>query len=656
VTLLHSLLLALAAASLAAAALRLASRAVPSGLERVLSAAVVAVAAATAEALVLGWLGLGMDAVALTGAAVLTYVAARLALPAPETALARELRRWWEGAGRAIRLAAGGLLGGALATLAAFVLRPTLGFDTFLYHLPIAVTWVQQGDPGAVNAITPRFAVGAYPSLDELALAWSAAIARSFVPFSVWPFGLLAITASGGWLGLRSLGVARPAAALAVCALVVSQQVVGWQHTGASTDPASLAWLVAAGALCAASIGRQGRAPRPALLPPALLAAALAVGTKPTVAPLALVALVAAARVHRRDLRTIVRPLAWAAAGGTLVGGWWYVRNLALYGSPLWPFYATPWGTTEPPALRAAPTFVNHLHETVSAVGTRYLETFGGGLLLICAALLAPLLDRRRMVLWSAGATAIALIAWASTPNTGLRAPASPILVLGTLSTTRYLVGGVAAAALTVALVTTRMRAARYVAYAVLAVAATIDVAQTFDLGRPSVPSGWIVLGGAAAGALAVAALGRTRLPAPGRRAAAALTVAATVALPALALAAVTPRYLDRLAGAGLAGQPDGELLRWFRDQPGYDDGSRPIAILPLRQSVFAGPRLDHTVDLVTGASCAELRRRARRGWVVVWGARAPTLSTPRSRRPLRCFDGTAPVYRDAVHDVFATG
>jgi hypothetical protein len=654
---LHALLLAVAVAALAAAALRVVSLGIPSGLERGVGAAVVAVATAAAEALVLGWLGFGMDAFVLTAAAALTWVAAALACPAPELPPSEELGARWSALAPRGRLAAGALTGAALAALAAWVLRPRLGFDTFLYHLPLAVTWIQEGDPGAVNQVTTLFPVGAYPSFDELTLAWSAGIARSFVPFSIWPWGLLLLTGAGGWLGLRALGVARLAAALALAAVVVSQQVAGWQATGASTDPASLAWLVATAGLCAASLGRGGRPPRPVLLAPALLGGAVAIGTKPTIAPLVAIVLVATAVVHRAELRAIVRPLVSAAAAGALVGGWWYARDLVLYGSPLWPFYATPWGTPLPPGPRAH-TFLGSLRPTLDAIGTDYLEIFGGSLLLIVAALLAPLLDRRRLVLGASAVTALAVIAWMVTPNTGLTQSYVVIIRVGTLSTVRYLVGGVAAAALVVALVTRRRGAARWIAYAVLATGAGINVAQTFDLGHFAVPSPLVLLAGAALGALAAAGLGaaagRIRLPPLGRTARGALAVAAILAAGGAGLAAVTPRYLDRLAVKGLAAEPNGPLLRWFLEQPGFRDGTRSIAALPLRQSILAGPRLEHRVGLPAHPSCAELRRRARAGWVVLWGAHSPGARALLGHDPLRCFTGLRPAYRDAVHDVYA--
>ena len=645
-TVVHALLLALASVALLAVALRIVSRIVPHGLERALAAAVVAVAAAGGEALVLGWVGLGMDSFVLTGATVLTWFVAARMLPAPELSAGGELADWWGRLGTRERAMAGGIAGVSLATLAWWVLRPKLGYDTLLYHLPLAVTWVQDGDPGAVNDILPRGGVGAYAALDELMLAWSAGIARSFVPFSVWPVLLLVITVAAGWLGLRSLAVPRAAAALGLAAVVVSQQVAGWQDTGASTDPSALAWLVVTAGLCAASSARGERAARPALLAPALLAAALAVGTKPTVAPLALFVLIATGAAHRSQLRAIARPLALAVAAGCLVGGWWYIRNTALYGSPLWPFYEGPWGTALPEGARAGSTFLGNVEQTVDSLGGDYLEVFGGSLLLIVAALLVPLLDRSRLVVCASAATGLAVLAWTLTPNTGL-SDSNPLIIAaaGTVSTVRYLVGGVAAAALAVALVTRRPGAVRWIAYTVLAVAALVNVVQTLDLGRPAVPSVLLLLAGAAAGALAAAGTrSMPRVwPAP----------AVAVAVAVLALAIATPGYLDRLAAHGLSGQPDGELMSWFLDQPSFEDGERPLTTLPKRESVFAGPRLGHPVELDDGRSCAELHRRARDGWVVVWGARAvPTRGLLRPN-PLRCFAGTSPAHRNGAYDVF---
>src|SRR3954468_17906138 len=92
---LHHALLGASVAALGAAGVRGASPLAPSGLARVLVAAVFATAAAVAEAILLGFRALGGSPLALALAALGTWVAARAFLPRPVTAPAAELGAWW---------------------------------------------------------------------------------------------------------------------------------------------------------------------------------------------------------------------------------------------------------------------------------------------------------------------------------------------------------------------------------------------------------------------------------------------------------------------------------------------------------------------------------------------------------------------------------
>ncbi len=290
-----------------------------------------------------------------------------------------------------VALAAG--VGAWLVWAVWLVRHPILGADSMIYHVPEVIEWVHNGRPGSVSELFPGYPVGAYPVTNEVLLEWSSAISRSFVPVMLWAPVTLALLATAGWTGLRSLSVPRLPAGLAVLTLCLTPPLTHWQKNGAHTDLPALAWLVCAAALCAASVGR------PKLVTAVVLAAALAVGTKTTTLPLALLVLVIAAVIHREHLRALWRPLALACGVGLAVGGYWYLRNLVLHGSPLWPFVATPWGDPVPEVI--APS-----GEVVEQVYTRFLDTpgrtiefllsdwakpFAGGYLLIAGALLAPL-------------------------------------------------------------------------------------------------------------------------------------------------------------------------------------------------------------------------------------------------------------------------
>jgi hypothetical protein len=283
---LHHAGLVLAVAALGAAGLRAASAWVPRGLERLLAALVLAAATAAAEGLGLGLAGAGGDSVALVAAAVATWVAAARLAPPPAVAPLTELRGWWGGLGRP-RAALCGAVAGVWAAWAAWLLaNPALGHDMILYHLPEAIGWVHNGRPGSLVAVVEPLPVANYPVTHEVLLAWGMAIARSFVWVTLVTAAIPAIAAAAAWSGLRTLGVDRATAGLGAAALVATPAVVASQSGGASVDPAALAWLTACAALAAAA------AARPGALVPAVVAAGLAVGTKTTALPLALVVLV----------------------------------------------------------------------------------------------------------------------------------------------------------------------------------------------------------------------------------------------------------------------------------------------------------------------------------------------------------------------------
>src|SRR4051812_13349667 len=97
-------LLALSIAAVVDAGMRVAARSGAVGMERVVAATVLAAAAAVAQALLLGLVGLGSSPIALSLAAGATWYAARQ-LPGLAPPPRAELARWWRGLDRWARLA-----------------------------------------------------------------------------------------------------------------------------------------------------------------------------------------------------------------------------------------------------------------------------------------------------------------------------------------------------------------------------------------------------------------------------------------------------------------------------------------------------------------------------------------------------------------------
>ena len=676
----HLAMLGVAAALLGGAAVRLASVVAPAGLERVVSAAAVGVALAVVEALALGLVGAGSSPAALLGAALLTWAALRALAPAPAASLGAEARRAWAGLETWERVALGAVAGALVAFTAWMLRHPSFGIDGILYHSTEVVAWVDSGEPGSSVTINEPLPFGSYPLTNEVALTWACGIARSFVPVAPWMAGMLALLAASSWLGARTVGASRPVAALAAASLALLPVTV-FQLNGPNTDLPALAWLVTCAALALAATrpgatgaGRPARGARPELLAPALVAAGLAVGTKTTAAPLALLALAVAAWPLRGRLRGAARPLAGAAVLAVAVGALWYLRNLVEHGSPLWPFVRLPGGDPLPELFeRYGNSLLDAPRATVDAHWPAYRDDLAGGLVLLAGALVAPLLSRSRAVLGAAGATALGLLLWTRAPFTGL--PGVDVLAGAAASTDRYLMPTLAAATLTLVLASRgspeadarsgesaarerprsrlaarRGRGPRWgppAARGLLGAAVLWDLVRLADVGFPVRPSTATLLAGAAAGAVAAWALRPFLLravPAPAR-------LPALTFLAALALAPAADGWLARHARTQ---QFDASVASFFAAQPGWEDTDEPVAMEPATAGPLAGDRLSHRVELIRShESCARIARRRREGWVVLFDiARASpvALETPAAR----CLAGQRPVYAAPALRVFA--
>ena len=440
----HHLLLGVAVAALAAAALRVAAPAAPGGLATALAAAPLFAAAAVISALVLGLVGLGASPLALTAGAVASWLAARHWVAAPEVSPWADLARWWRGLPPAGRLAIGAL-GGLVVVYGAWLTRyPYVGVDGLGYHLPDVVAWIDDGRPGSRNHVLPLIPVESYPVTNEVLLTWFIGISRGFAVIAPYQLAWMIMLGASLRLGLRELGLGPGAAWAAVAAMVTVPILVG-ELNGPLTDLPAVAWLACTGALCATAVRR------PALLAPALVAAALAVGTKTTTLPAAVIALtLSGLAVHRAGGRLPRAALAAAALVAVGAGGVWYLRNLVVHGSPMWPLVSAPWGDAKPPFLRQFDVrFIEVPERTLSRHWHSYRVELAGSLALMAGALAAPLLVPRRRVLVAAAAGIGLVAVWTAAPYTGI-AP-RPVFEELAVSTIRYLMPAVLACCVAVA-------------------------------------------------------------------------------------------------------------------------------------------------------------------------------------------------------------
>ncbi len=640
--LLHHALLGLSALALGTAALRIASLAAPGGLEWLIAAAPIAAGAAAIEALALGLVGGSGDAFALTAAAVATWAAVHVLLPAPTIRPLEELARWWRGLSPGQRALGGALAGSGLVLLGWFLRHPLVGEDGVTYHLPIAANWVQHGQAGSVVDVSYGLPAGNYPVTNELLIAWAMSLSGSLVAVTVWTPLLVVLAAGAAWLGLRTCSVPPAPAALATAGLCVLPLVVGHLNEP-STDTAALAWLVCGAGLCAAS--RR----RPALLAPAILAFGLGVGSKTTALPLAALTLALALYATRAQLRRIAPLLALAGVAAVGVGGVWYLRNLVDHGSPLWPFVALPWGDPSPRSIallryslldRPGATLGGHLGD--------YLDAVSGGLVLLAGALAAPLLARTRSVAAAAGATGLALLLWCNAPVTGRGD--IPVLDGLALTTTRYLLPVLAAALLTLALAARERTTGGRIATLLLIAGVAWAVVDDLGLGFPSLPSGALLLVAAAGGGLVGWAAGRVGIPGP-RAAAATAAVATAAAAGGLALGA--SGYVARHTPTWK--HPIAQLTTWFVAQPQFAHRDRPVAMAANLDGALVGDELQHRLDLIPAREgCAAVRARLSRGWVVI--PIVPRLAIRGQPEGLTPDLGSAPGCLSSLRPAYASG
>jgi hypothetical protein len=621
--LVHHVVLAMAVLALGQAALRIAALAAPRGLERLLAAVPIGVGIAIAEALALGLVELGGSTVAVALAAGATWAAAALALPRPDPPLLAELAEWWARLSRNQRLGVGALVGACAAWLVWQLLDFSIGFDSSLYHYPLVAGWIENGSPGSDLFLSYDVPYGSYPLTDEVALTWAAALSRSWVPLAVWNPLLLALLAASGWLTLRNLSVPRWAAGLAIGAIVTTPLLVR-QLNEPQTDLPAFAWLV-----CTAGLATSA-ARRPALLAPALLAAGLAIGTKPSTGPLAVATLAVGAYLARGRLRELAGPLALGLAGAFVVGGIWYLGNLIEHGSPLWPFAVGPWGDPAPRFLGLVDaTFAQDPLGTLDGRLRAYTERLGGSWLLLAGALLALALGAfaprsarslRRPLLVAGGLTLVGCLIWTTAWGTGVSTSRELSWPDGfALSSLRYALPALGAGAVAVAIAA---RAGGWVARAAggLLIAVIVwSLVEDVQLGSPSTPRLWVLVVGAAAG-IAVVALGGL-VAARGLPRVPAVAVALGLAVVAGALLApVSSGFVERYTKVPHSTAYAPELVSWFLEQPGFEDENGSIGIASrgvLAQ--LAGDRFNNRLVLVPQhASCAEVEDMARRMPVVI--------------------------------------
>lgn len=250
-----------------------------------------------------------------------------------------EAVRWWPIATLAIVV----LVSYAWRALIA-VRLPVLDYDGFSYHLVTVDVWLQTGEIGRVPQ---RWWSDGYPANGELMTLWLTVFTGSDRLATLT--GLVAVPlAIVGTVGIaRRLGANRPSALLAGLVLSAMPAFIALSTT-TYVDGLAVAYLAGAWFFGLAAMSAVEWPHRRALLVLTGIAIGLGAGTKGTlILPLAVLALGLLVDAARRSAgREKVRQSAHAAVlvglPAALMGGYWYVKNVLVFGNPVWPFAVGP--------------------------------------------------------------------------------------------------------------------------------------------------------------------------------------------------------------------------------------------------------------------------------------------------------------------------
>lgn len=214
------------------------------------------------------------------------------------------------------------------------ILRFPTNWDTLMYHLPLVDQWLQ-----AKNLYAPRDAIWYNPGNNELLGLWLVAPFTGDFLIGLNNIPAVTVLVCGGMELAKQLGLRRPFVLLGGVALAANH-IVFRQITAAENDVA-----VAGLFLAALFYGARYRSTaRGGDLVLAAVSIGLLAGTKYYALGYGAVAggflVISAYLAH--GSRAAARAVAVGIAGALLLGGYWYLRNMWLTGTPIYPKGFTP--------------------------------------------------------------------------------------------------------------------------------------------------------------------------------------------------------------------------------------------------------------------------------------------------------------------------
>ncbi len=281
-----------------------------------------------------GWIWLSTGTACTSVAVILfataaVYTGAAMLLPAACPPLARASRRPFGVAAVVV------LVGTYAVFLVDGATRYPTGWDALSYHLPMAVRWMQTGYPAMVPECSP-------PNFPGNAMVLPFILVGSglerLAGLAMLPQAMMICLLA--WGLARDLGAPRRARWVAVT-LTAGSPIVMYQAFSPYADLyAAVAWLGAVAALLSC---RHVRTPRQwhALTLLSGAACGIAIGARYSMAPLApicLILVVASPWLADRPAPRAAARLGVFMMGLLATGGFWYVRNWVLTGTPFYPF------------------------------------------------------------------------------------------------------------------------------------------------------------------------------------------------------------------------------------------------------------------------------------------------------------------------------
>jgi len=270
---------------------------------------------------------------------------------------------------------------------------------------------------------------------------------------------------------------------------------------------------------------------------------------------------------------------------------------------------------------------------------------------------------QRRALIGAAAVLAVAVLAWASAPVTGLPR-ATGLARPGFLAESglRYALPALLTAIVAVALAARSGGRAATAATVALAAAVTWNVLELAQLGPPYTPSLLVIAAGAAFGLGvlgAATALAHALRPMAGRRPVSGSVIGAVLAVLAGGLLAIAATgYVERSSRLAESTSLGREVVSWFVTQPNFAHGHRPVAFATRAPiAALAGDRFNHILAVIPPfESCEKVRARTQVGWVVVTDPAYGYgfLSVDPYATP-RCFAGRSPRYDDGTFRVYSS-